>query len=259
MKKIELNGNDIIIADIVTKQEYNQNRIKYDSKYYIKELYNKFFLIERNNKSKILFTTYLFNLKNHLKLKEGALIIADYQMSKDIFFFGTLENPLDSKSLLKVEYTRDSYYDNNILTFANWIKFFSNETRNTYVVTNNVKKFKETLEQQELNNYKIKFIKKEDIEKINSTLKPVFTNEDKISIYLPSAVLTILLFFVINFIGDNIIKSDIDSSEKKRKETLRELSLTTQKLQDLKNLDYYKNRDYYMKLSERKIYTKAAE
>ncbi|WP_152632640.1 hypothetical protein [Aliarcobacter butzleri] len=258
-KKVIIDSNDIVIPEIITKLDYVNNRIKYDSKFNAKEVHNKIFLLDKNLNSKIFFSTYLFNIKKTLGIKEGVVIIADYTPTKDVFIIGTLDNPLDVKSLLKLEFLRDSFYDNNILSLSNWLKFFIDENKVSYVITNNSNLFKETINTQGLNYFKFKFIKKEDVEKISSSVKPFFIYKDLISIFIPSIVFTILMLFTVNFIGNSVIEADIKSSTEKRKQKSQELIKNNQTLQSLKNSDYYKNKEDYMKLSERKVYVKGEQ
>lgn len=253
-KNVLINGDDIIVGHIVSKQEYIQNKIKYDIKFFNKELYHKVFLIEKENKSKVLLSSYLFEIKSKLNYKKGVVVIADFQATKTVMLFGTLDNPLDSKSLLKSEYIQDKYYNNNIMTFANWLRFFANINTNIYVISNSTKKFKELIQEQELTPYKFNFINKEEIYKINNDIKPFFTKEDLFSIYIPPIIVSIVLFLLINYIGDRMIVNDIENSQNLQKQKTAELTYKTQEAEDLKNNEYFKNRDYYMKLVERKVY-----
>lgn len=259
MKKIILNADDIIVTDIITKHDYIQNRIKYDSKYFVKEVYNKYFLIPLEQKSKILFSNYLFTIKNDLNLKEGVVIIADFRENKDVFLLGTLDNPLDTHSLLKIEFKKDSYYEKNILSFSNWVKFFSSFNKSSFVITNNQQEFNTLIGTLELNNYSFNFFDDISISSINSKLKPVFTKEDLLVMYVPVIFLFLFLFLLINNVGDSIIKNDIENSSLKRQESSKNLASLTNELQKIKNDEYFKNRDYYLKLSDRKVYKKGEQ
>lgn len=257
MKKIVLNGDDIIIPEIVTKQDYTQNRLKYDSRYNVKELYNKFFLIDKSVKSKIIFPSYLFIIKEALGIKTGVVVIADFKADKTILLFGTLDNPLDTKSLLKVEYEKDKFYDNNILTFTNWINFFVHKDSRVFVITNKMKDFEELLVSQELNNsLKFKYLHDEDLVKVHSKIKPYYIRGDLMSMYLPAFLIAIIAFIFIGFLADETIKADIRTSNVKKDEKRKELSEITKNLKLAENSEYYKNKEYYKKLSERKVYTR---
>lgn len=254
MNVVPIDGNDITISNIVSKQEYTQNKIKFDARFNAIESHGKIFLIKKEEKTKIVFTNYLFAIKEVLAVKNGVVFFADFKEEKTIFLLGTLDNPLDSKSLLKIEYENDKYYEDNILTFANWIKFFCNTKDNIFVITNSIKKVKLLVESQNLVNYEFKYLKKEDILKINNKIKPSYIREDLISIYLSSIIFVVLAFFTINYIGDAIIASDIENSTKERAAKATELTRKTSELQELKNNEYYQNKEYYLKLAEKKVF-----
>lgn len=257
MKKIGLNGNDIIVPDIISKQEYTQNRIKYDTRYYVKEAYNKIFLINREFKTKIAFPVYLFTLKENLSIKNGIVIVADFSEHKNIFLLGTLDNPLDTRSLLKLEFVKDKFYDDNILAFSNWVKFFADKNSPIYIATNNISSFEALIDEQNLTEFNFEFIYESELEKAHLKIKPFFIKEDIFTIYAPSILITIICCFLLGAVADEIIKADIASSISNKNKKSKELSEITKSLKIAENSEYYKNRAYYKKLSERKVYTRS--
>ena len=254
MKRIQLNGNDIVIGEIVSKQDYSQNKIKYDGIYLTVEFHNKIFLLNKKDKSKILYSSYLFLMRDILDLKDGISLFFDSQKDKEIILIGSLNNPMDSKSLIKLEFAKDKYYEDNISTFSNWIYFSANENTNIFVYTNNKKRFKSIINDSNLDNFKFEFLDDDSIIKINKKIKPMFAKEDLISIYSPGLILFLISFIIIKFLANQIIENDITNTENLKNQKITELTQKTQELEDLKNEDFYKNKEYYLKLVEKKVY-----
>jgi len=254
MKKIQLNGNDIVIGEIVSKQDYSQNKIKYDSKFLNVEYHNKIFLLNKKDKSKILYSSFLFLMREFLNLKDGISLIFDSQQNKEIILLGSLNNPMDSKSLIKLEFEKDKYYEDNISTFSNWLHFSATENTSIYVYSNNKKRFKTIIKDFNLENFKFEFLQEEDIRKINNKLKPMFSKEDLFKIYAPGFLILLASFILINLISSQIINNDIAKTEKLKLDKINELTQKTQQLEDLKNEDFFKNKEHYLKLVDKKVY-----
>lgn len=253
---IHLKTNRILVPKIITKKEYLQDRIKYSTSFSPKEIYGRVFLADKNTTSYILFSTLIYSVRDILNIKKGTIIVADFTNKKETFLFGRLDNPLDVKSLIKIEYDKDAFYNDNILTYANFQKMFSEKDEHILILTNNKKMFEELIEEQGLEDFNYTFVSQQNQNKIYQSIEPILTKEDKIKIFLPAISLFLVVLFLSTIISNSIINSDKEKSKQLYTNAQLNYQQASNILKQKEDSEYYKNSNYYMGLLEKKVYIK---
>lgn len=259
LRNVELDLKDISVGTVISKQNYSQNKIKYDRKYREKHLFGKSFLLENAEESKIFLSTYLDKFMQVTKKNTGILILHNGSIKKDSFAIGDLKNITDNNSLIKLEYVKDKYFEDNIHSLYNFIMLFADNENGNYVITDNQTNFLKIIKLLNIEHMKFVFINEKDINKINKEVVPFWTKTDLIK---PIIFMSFLCFFIFNIINSTfnyIITEDIENAKEKRTEQQENLTRKTLELDNLKNNEYYKNRDYYESLTVKEVYIEGAE
>ena len=259
LKKVELDLKDISVGTIISKQNYSQNKIKYDRKYREKHLFGKSFLLENNEESKIFLSTYLDKFMQVTKKNNGILILHNCSTTKDSFAIGDLKNITDNNSLIKLEYLKDKYFEDNIHNLHNFIMLFADNENGNYVITDNKTNFLKIIKLLNIEHLKFIFINEKDINKINKEIVPFWTKTELIK---PIVIISFLCFFIFTIISSTftyIITEDIENAKIKKIEQQENLTRKNFELDNLKNNEYYKNRDYYESLTVKEIYLEGIE
>lgn len=254
LRNVEFDLKDISVGTIISKQNYSQNKLRYDRKYREKHLFGKSFLLENTEESKIFLSTYLDKFIQITKNDTGILILHNGSARKDSFAIGDLKNITDNNSLIKLEYEKDKYFEDNINSLYNFIMLFADNENGNYVITDNKTNFLKVIKLLDIDHINFIFINEKDIKKINKEIVPFWTKTDLIKPIILMSFLCFLIFTIINSTFNYIATKDIANAKEKRTEQQKNLTKKTFELDNLKNNEYYKNRDYYESLTVKEIY-----